>query len=63
MSKLNFMKDMTKLIITIWKNSDIARESYNYRQFRQSQQEIVGNKKYILYNKYQNIVKKVGDKS
>lgn len=45
------------------KFGNIAPESGQYYQFRQCPTDIEGDKKYIVYDKYQNIVKKIGDKS
>jgi hypothetical protein len=41
----------------------IAPEAYHYYQFRQCPLEIEENKKYVVYNKFQNIVTKKGNKS
>jgi len=41
----------------------IDRETHNFYQFRQCPLDIEENKKYIVYNKFQNIATKVGNKS
>lgn len=41
----------------------ITHETYHYYQFRQCPLEIEENKKYLVYNKFQNIVTKKGNKS
>lgn len=47
----------------IEKFGNITRESYFYYQFRQCPLDIEEDKKYKVYNKYQNIVTKIGNKS
>lgn len=42
---------------------NITRESYNYYQFKQCPLDIEEDKKYIVYDKYQNIISKIGKKS
>ena len=41
----------------------IARETYNFYQFRQCPLDLEENKKYVVCNKFQNIVTKIGNKS
>ena len=50
-------------IFNFEKFGNIAPESDQYYQFRQCPTDIEADKKYIVYNRYQNIVKKIGDKS